>query len=180
MPTIVGILTFISRINFSLSWSEHGKSLITLGPGPVCKVAWVRWIWEALNLETEKKLLARGTKDLALIMIWAPAWEKQQSALAKTKTQISFAFTAKLISAFVFSTRIVQFLFLNSKFPASNRLMWLYSPAYVGPGQNPNCWFSHAQTYLICCFKSTATVMLGHCFHFIGPREQWPMPLPPK
>ena len=33
MPTIVGILTFKSRINFVLSWVEHGKSIITSGPG---------------------------------------------------------------------------------------------------------------------------------------------------
>ena len=33
------------------------------------------------------------------------------TAYAKTKTQISFAVNAKLISAFVFATRIVQFLF---------------------------------------------------------------------
>ena len=33
MPTIVGILTFMSRINFV----ENGKSFITLGPG--CHVA---------------------------------------------------------------------------------------------------------------------------------------------
>ena len=31
MPTIVGILTFMSRINFVLSWVEHG-SFITSGP----------------------------------------------------------------------------------------------------------------------------------------------------
>ena len=29
MPTIVGILTFMSRINFVLSWVEHEKSFIT-------------------------------------------------------------------------------------------------------------------------------------------------------
>ena len=29
MPTIVGILTFMSRINFVLSWVKHGKSFIT-------------------------------------------------------------------------------------------------------------------------------------------------------
>ena len=34
MPTIVGILTFMSRINFVLSFVEHGKSFITSGPGP--------------------------------------------------------------------------------------------------------------------------------------------------
>ena len=33
MPTIVGILTFMSRMNFVLSWVEHGKSFITSGTG---------------------------------------------------------------------------------------------------------------------------------------------------
>ena len=33
MPTLVGILTFMSRISFVLSWVEHEKSFITLGPG---------------------------------------------------------------------------------------------------------------------------------------------------
>ena len=37
--------------------------------------------------------------------------KKRIFAYAKTKAQISFAVTAKLISAFVFATRIVQFLF---------------------------------------------------------------------
>ena len=32
MPTIVGILTFMSRKNFVLRLVEHGKSFITLGP----------------------------------------------------------------------------------------------------------------------------------------------------
>ena len=31
MPTLVGILTFMSRMNFVLSWVEHGKSFITSG-----------------------------------------------------------------------------------------------------------------------------------------------------
>ena len=31
MPTIVGILAFMSRINFLLSWVEHEKSFITSG-----------------------------------------------------------------------------------------------------------------------------------------------------
>ena len=51
----------------------------------------------------------------------AASWENQQSAYAKTKAQISFAVTAKLISAFVFATWIVHFLFfLNPKFQASS------------------------------------------------------------
>ena len=62
----------------------------------------------------------------------------------KTKVQISFAVTAKLISAFVFATRIVQFLyFLNSKFPASSHLLCLYSSVCVEPVWKPHCWFSH-------------------------------------
>ena len=57
---------------------------------------------------------------------------------AKTKTQICFAITAKLISAFVFATWIVQSLFyLNPKFQASRHLLSLYSPVCVGPGRKP-------------------------------------------
>ena len=32
MPTIVGILTFMSGENFMLNWVEHEKSFITSGP----------------------------------------------------------------------------------------------------------------------------------------------------
>ena len=32
IPTIVGILTFMSRINFVLSSAEYGRSCITSGP----------------------------------------------------------------------------------------------------------------------------------------------------
>ena len=54
------------------------------------------------------------------------------------KAQISFAVTAKLISAFVFATRIVLFLFfLNPKFQASSLLLRLYRPVCVGPGRKP-------------------------------------------
>ena len=59
-------------------------------------------------------------------------------AYAKTKMQISFAVTAKLISAFVFAIRIVQSVFyLYPKFQASSHLLWLYSPVSVGPGRKP-------------------------------------------
>ena len=34
MPTIVGILTFVNRINFMLNESSMEKSFITCGPGP--------------------------------------------------------------------------------------------------------------------------------------------------
>ena len=46
--------------------------------------------------------------------------------------------TAKLISAFVFSTGIVESLYyLNPKFQASSHLLWLYSQVSVGPGWKP-------------------------------------------
>ena len=52
--------------------------------------------------------------------------------------------TAKLISAFVFATRIVHFLFfLNPKFQASSLLLCLYSSVCVRPVRKPHCWFSH-------------------------------------
>ena len=58
--------------------------------------------------------------------------------MRKQRRRISFAVTAKLISAFVFATQIVQFLFyLNPKFQASSHRLWLYSPVCVGPGRKP-------------------------------------------
>ena len=69
---------------------------------------------------------------LSLIM------RKPDFCICVTMTQISFAVTAKLISAFVFATRIVKSLyFLNPKFQASSHLLWLYSPVCVGPGRKP-------------------------------------------
>ena len=58
------------------------------------------------------------------IIIRAAAQENQQFAYAKTNAQISFAVTAKLISAFIFATQIVQYLFfLNPRFQASTSLL---------------------------------------------------------
>ena len=55
---------------------------------------------------------------------------------AKTKTQISFAVTAKLISTFVLATRKVQSLFcLNLEFQVSRHLLQLYSLVCVRPGR---------------------------------------------
>ena len=91
-----------------------------------------------------KELLTRLTVcthciAVLLIMVSEPRYEKTVFfAYAKTKTQISFAVTAKLISAFVFTTRIEQSLyFLYTKFQTSSHLVWLYSPVCVGPGRKP-------------------------------------------
>ena len=76
---------------------------------------------------------------------------KPSFAYAKTKAQISFAVTAKLISAFAFATYIVQSIFfLNPKFKASSHLLWLYSPVCVGPGRKTERWFSHDAAHLCC------------------------------
>ena len=73
---------------------------------------------------------------------------KRLFAYAKTKTQISFAVTAKLISAFVFATGIVQSLYyLNPKFQASSHLLWLYSLVCVGPGRKPEDRFSQNEAH---------------------------------
>ena len=53
-------------------------------------------------------------------------------AYAKTKTQLSSEADQRL----VFATYIVQSLyFLNTKFQASNHLVWLYSLVCVRPGR---------------------------------------------
>ena len=68
----------------------------------------------------------------------AASQENRIFVYAKTKAQVSCAVTAQLISAFVFASRIVNFLFfLNPKFQASSYLMQLHRLVCVGPGQNP-------------------------------------------
>ena len=63
---------------------------------------------------------------------------KPAFAYAKTKTQISCAVTAQLISAFVFAIGKVQSLYyLNPKIKSSNNHLRLYSPVCVGPGRKP-------------------------------------------
>ena len=76
-------------------WTDFGQTIIMLAGGIVLMV-----------LGKEHDLLAT-------------AQENEQNGWAKTKVQISFAVTAKLISTFVFAAWIVQsFSFLNPKFQA--------------------------------------------------------------
>ena len=74
-------------------------------------------------------------------------------AYAKTKTRISFAVTAKLISAFVFATWIVQYLyFLNPS-------LWPYL-VIAQPVRNPEDKFSRVAAHMFLvpiknlCFRS--------------------------
>ena len=56
--------------------------------------------------------------------------------------------TAKLISAFVFATWIVQSLFyLYPKFQASSTFLCLCILVCVGPVRKPHCWFSHEMAH---------------------------------
>ena len=65
--------------------------------------------------------------------------------------------TAKLISAFVFAIRIVQFLFyLNTKFQASKHILSLCSLVHVGPGRKPRRpVFSERGSYVSYSLMST-------------------------
>ena len=58
---------------------------------------------------------------------------------------------------FVFATRIVQFIFLNKKFPASSHLLRLYSSVFVGFVQKTRCWFSHDSAQIIPNYHETTT-----------------------
>ena len=72
--------------------------------------------------------------------------------------------TAKLISAFVFATRIVQFLFyLNPKFQASSSFLCLYRPVCVRPVWKAHCWFSHEAAHILIKFlpELFATISLS-------------------
>ena len=71
--------------------------------------------------------------------------------ICENRTQISFAVTVKLISAFVFATRILQsLLYLNPKFQVSSHLLLLYSLVCVGPGRKPRRpVFSQRGSYLL-------------------------------
>ena len=71
-----------------------------------------------LSCEVESK-----TKILEQMSLCLRKPTKCLDAWAKTKAQISFAVTAKLISAIVFATWIVQSFFFNPKFQASSLLL---------------------------------------------------------
>ena len=112
-------------------------------------------IWLLVNRSGLSLPRKRGSEsNHPHIIIWATSWENRNFAYAKTKAQIRFAVTAKLISAFGFTTRIVKFLFfLNPKFQAFDHFLRLHRPVYVGPGRKPQRpVFSHQGSYIITPF----------------------------
>ena len=85
---------------------------------------------------------------------------KRLFAYAKTKTQISFAVTAGLISAFVFARQKVQSLFyLNPKYQASSHLLVLYSLVCVGPGRKPSERGSYTVEQIMRLFNDSVQYM---------------------
>ena len=60
MPTIVGILTFMSRKNFIFSWIEHENSFITLGPDQtrLCRLCIIAAIAAAVYWSKQRKLIS--------------------------------------------------------------------------------------------------------------------------
>ena len=97
------------------------------GPGELSKHFLTVFV---LNFENQLSLVMRKSFFFFCFFFFA---------YAKSKTQFSFAVvTAKLISAFVCATRLVQSLyFLNPEFQASSHLLWLYSPVCVRTGRKP-------------------------------------------
>ena len=58
--------------------------------------------------------------------------------------------------AFVFATRIVQFLFyFNPKFQASSSFLCLYRSVCVVPARKPHCWFSHEAAHILLQLRKT-------------------------
>ena len=72
-----------------------------------------------------------------------------------------------LISAFVFATRIVQFLFyLNPKFQASSSFLCLYSLVCVRPDRKQHCWFSNEAAQMLMGPLRLFAQHLRNEFHF--------------
>ena len=99
-----------------------------------------------------KRLFYTHRRDLVVSLVRdeRPHQKTKQSAYSKTKAQISFAVTAKLISAFVFATQIEKFLcFLNPKLPASSHFLCMYTSVCVESVWKPHCWFSHDMAQMV-------------------------------
>ena len=106
-------------------------------------------------------------------ILYEPPHEKTNN-LRKQRRRLA-KLTAKLISSFVFNTRIVQFLlYVTPKFQAFSLLLCLYSPVCVRPVQKPHCWFSHEVAHMyvkhkvhfstVCSPSSRNCIFQNHTF----------------
>ena len=122
-------------------------------------------IYESLKFLQQPKprklslMLLNLASYVANSLLYEPRYEKTGFfAYAKTKTQISFAVTAKLISAFVFATRIVQSFLLPR---ASSHFPWLYTARFVSDlVRNPEDRFSHNEAHIQLRYTVTKPI---HC-----------------
>ena len=57
----VGILVFMSSWNFVLSWVEHEKSFINLGPGLSAKTRYWYWFFFSCYIYATEELCHKGT-----------------------------------------------------------------------------------------------------------------------
>ena len=73
----------------------------------------------------------------------------------------------QLRGAFVFATRIVQSLYVNTKIHVSSCLLLLCSPVYVGSVRKPHCWFSHEAALI----SQTLTLIIFASEICIGPNN---------
>ena len=100
-------------------------------------------------------------------IICAATRENRIFVYAKTKAQISFAETAKLISAFLFATRIVESLFfLNPKFQALSLILDCTDQFVSDVVGNPNDRFSYVAAHFKhdCCqlVVKECVLRIGH------------------
>ena len=113
---------------------------------PHCNEARYNEVELYLEIRVKHTQLLSFPVNCSAPLIYEPPREKTNN-LHKRKQRHR---TAKLISAFVFATRIVHFLvFLNPKFQASSLLLWLCSLICVRPVRKPHCWFSHKVALIV-------------------------------
>ena len=91
-----------------------------------------------------------GPVSLSFISSYEPPHGKTNNLHRRKQRRRSAS--RKLISTFVFATRIVKFLpYLTPKFQASSLLLKLYRPVCVRPVRKAHCWFSHETAHIKSC-----------------------------
>ena len=81
----------------------------------------------------------------------------------------------QLIRAFVFATRIVQFLvYLNPVFQASSSFLCLYRSICVRPGRKPHCWFSHEVAQITIYMAAPITIIWSTHVHSVAILSEFP------
>ena len=95
-------------------------------------------------------LLVRNNDSVLFNLLLNRLVGKPTICIGENKDADQLRGNAKLSSAFVFATRIVQFLFyINPKFQASSSFLYLYRSVSVGPVRKPQCWFSHEVAHFV-------------------------------